>query len=470
MPSLPPAGTATSPVPTPKPKPAPTPAPKPAAPTSMNPTQWAQLVAQDLGINVNQDPNAVLDILSWMPNEEPTSSWWGGYGTAAAPTRINPLNAGDIGNFGYSGQASGLGGYANLTNAAGATAQMIGQQNMSPILAALRAGDAPGAFSKALETSPWAGSHYGGATFTAAQAESEAQGAAVTNKAAIGSGGNVSASSAVAGALSSQTNPAIVAQQNADEAIQQSLQLTPQELADQQAILKANYGYSQQQFGIQGQQLGLSQNELNQQYNQTVQQRQYQMQQDILTGQGITDSIANIMKQYGFQQQALQQATQQGLQGEAASGVYNTGTRRQFLAGQALTASQQAASEQYSLQQARLSQQQLGVTEAQQKAQYGYSQEQIQNGAKNLRLQQQALGISEAQAKTQYNNALQQLDLNSIMGADQLEEQIATLAGGGYSPLGGMISQLQSLIPGLAGAMGNSGSSLSASGGNTTGG
>lgn len=438
----------------------------------MSPTQWAQLVAQDLGINTTTDPNAVLDILGWMPHEEPASQWWGGFGTTSDPTRINPLNAGDIGQFGYAASpltgntlAGGLGTYPTLSAAAAATAQMLGQKNMASALAGLKAGDAPAQFTNDINATAWAGSKY--SPITGGQISTEAQGPAVT--AALGSG-QPGASNAVAGAIASQTNPAIVAQENAAAAIQQSLQLTPQELADQQAILAANYGYSQQQFGIQSQQLGLSQNELNQQYNQTVAQRQYQMQQDILTGQGITNSIANIMKQYGFQQQQLGIQTQQGLQGEAASGVYNTGTRTQFLGQQALTASEQAASEQYSLQQARLSQQQLGVTEAQQKTQYGYSLQQIQNGAKNLKLQQQALGISEAQAKTQYQNALQQLDLNSIMGADQLEQQIATLAGGGYSPLGGMISQLQQLIPGLAGAMGGSGSSLNAAGGNTTGG
>ena len=455
MPSLPPAGQPKTPIPTPKP-PAPKPAaPKPVAPTSMTPTQWAQLVAKDLGINVAQDPNAVLDILSWMPHEEPTSTWWGGYGTASDPTRINPLNAGDIGHFGYSGQASGLGGYANLTNAAGATAQMIGQQNMSPILQALRAGDAPGAFSKALETSPWAGSRYGGATFTAQNAEQAAQGPKVTSK--IGPGVPGGTSTAVSNLLASQTNPAVIADTAAANAVSENLALSGPELAFQQQILAKNYGYSKQQFGIQGQQLGLNMTELQQQYNQQFANYGAQKEQNVISGQAITDSINNIIKQYGFQKQQLGMQTQQGRQSLAASGVFNTGSRRQFEQQQQLTASEQLAAEKYQLQQESQARQSLGITEKQEASQYAYTQKQTQNGMKNLQLQQKSLGISEQQAATQYQNALNQLNLNNLMNVDQLQSQIFALVGGSYSPLSGIVSQLQSLIPGMAGAMKMSG-------------
>jgi len=76
---------------------------------------------------------------------------------------------------------------------------------------------------------------------------------------------------------------------------------------------------------------------------------------------------------------------------------------------------------------------------------------------KNLQLQQKSLGISEAQAATQYQNALNQLNLNNLMNVDQLQSQIFALVGGSYSPLSGIVSQLQSLIPGMTGAMKMSG-------------
>jgi hypothetical protein len=454
----------------------------------MSPTQWATLVAQDLGINVAADPNSVIDILGWMPHEENASQWWGGFGTAAAPERLNPLNAGDIGQFGYTGSpttgntlSGGLGTYPTLTAAAQAAAGMLGQSNMTPARNALLQGASPSAFTAAINSTPWAQDKY--SPITAGQAEAEAQGPTVTSKPAVGAGAP-GAAAAVSGALASQTNPAVIAQQNADQAIQQSLQLTPAELAAQQQILTQNYGYSQQQLGIQEKQLQLNIAEAEQQYNQAASQYGYQKQSDILSGQAISAAINNIATQYMFQEQGFEQSqqslnlqTKEGLQGLAASGVYNTGTRGQFQQQQAiaqagLTSQWQAATaaEKYAVLGQQQSMQQLGITEAQQASQYGYSQQQIRNGLQNLEYQNQALGISKAQAATQYQNALQQLDLNSIMGADQLETQIAALAGGGYSPLGGILGQLQTLIPGLAGAMGSSGTSLTAAGGNTTGG
>ena len=432
----------------------------------MSPTQWAQLVAKDLGINVQSDPNAAVDILSWMVHEEPTSTWWGGYGSPTNPTRLNPLNAGDFGQFGYTGQQSGLGGYPSLTNAAAASAQMIRQSNMSPILSALQQGLDPGSFSRALESTPWASSHYGGATFTAGQAEQEAQGPVVRNAAAVGSGAGA-ASSAVSQALASQTNPAVVANTAAANALAEQLQLTPQEQAFQQQILAQNYGYAQQQFGVQGQQLALQMAEQQQQQQQAAQQRHWQVLQDQYQQTGIREQMGNIRENLAntragqaLTRQGINLSERQGLQGLASSGVYNTGSRGQFEQQIQLQRSQENVAERQSEAAARqalaaenLAFHQLGVTEAQQASQYGYTQQQISNGMKNLALQQKQLGISEKEAKTQYQNALFQLNLNSLMNVDQLQQQIFALAGGGYSPLQGVIGQLQNLIPGLSGAL-----------------
>src|SRR5215831_3849238 len=142
------------------------PAPKPATPTQLSPIQWAQQVLADVGAPVTA--NTTQDILAWMVNEEPASTWWGGYGPANAPSRINPLNAGDIGHYGYHATpltgntlTGGLGTYNTLEDAAAASAQMIHQGNMSGILQALMGNANLGQFTQAVETSPWASGHYG---------------------------------------------------------------------------------------------------------------------------------------------------------------------------------------------------------------------------------------------------------------------------------------------------------------------
>jgi|SRR5215469_704052 len=433
VPYIPPPGTIISPGPTPK-----TPAKTPAkgSATSMNPTQWAELVAQDLGINVSQDPNSVQDILAWMKNEEPYQQWWGGFGTAANPGRLNPLNAGDIGKFGYSGQAGGTGTYGTLAAAAGATADMIRQQNMSPrgggILGALTSGASIDAFTRALEASPWASSHYGGRAFSAGQAVQEAQGPAVTNRAALAGGAIPPGSSIVDALLAAGVNPDVIANQEQAAAIGQAGTLNQQEADFEKQILQANYGFSQQQLALQQQQLGLQLTELEQQGTETARQRQYQIQQDILSGEAIKNAIAGINL-----------SEKQGLQGLASSGVYGTGSRGQFEQGIGLQR-----------QQEQIAMGQLETAEKAQGAQYGYTQQQIQNGERNVRMEMQKLGINAAEAQNQYQNALKQLNLNNLMNINDLQQQIFSLAGGGYSPLQAIMQQLQGLIPGLSGSLG----------------
>ena len=430
----------------------PPPASKPPAakPSSMSPTQWAQLVAKDL--NLGNNPNAVTDILSWMKNEEPTSTWWGGFGSAAAPTRLNPLNAGDIGHFGYGADpvtknvlAGGLGTYPTLTDAASASAQMIEQANMAPILQALQQGVDPAAFQAAAASSPWAGGHYAGDAFSVQEAQAEAAGKTVTGN-AVGAGGvtpgaaQQSAAATAANAIASQFGPALASSKSLSDAMLAQMQLQQQDYAQQLASLKANYGFTQQLEGVQQGEQTLQVHETEQQYNENYALRQYQLQQDTLSGQNLQNQ---------FQQILLGQ--KQGEQGLAAGGVYNTGAHGQFEQGVAL---QKAANQ--------IQQQQLGVTEAQQASQYGYTQQQVRNGLSQLALQQQKLGISDAQAATQFEEAKQQLGLGNIMSTEEMMQQIGATISGAWSPISGTISQFADMFPGVAGLIGGGAAGLAA--------
>ncbi len=437
-----------------------TPAPAPQ-PTSMTPTQWADLVLTDAGDPVNATTTS--DILAWLPSEEPTSQWWGGYGTASDPTRINPLNAGDMVNGvpqqGYSATpltlntlGGGLGTYPNLADAAAATAQMF-HTSFPGIQSALQNSEGGTQFGQALVKAGYAQSAYGGnaGIINAGAAAQAANGAAVTNPSAISN--TPSQASTIADLLGGQLTQSELSQLATTQALEGQLALTPQEYQDQLQILQQNYGYSQQQFGVQQQQLNLQKTENTQQQSQLQAAYGFQQQQNVLSGQEIQSAIQNITQNYGFQQT-------QTTSGLAASGLTNSSEATQ-------QRQQQAVQEQYSLLQESQAQQGLGISEAQQKEQLGYSQEQLQNGLTSLKQQQQSLGISEAQAQTQYNNAVQQLGLGNIMNGLQLEQQIAVMAGGGYSPISSMLGQLTNLLPQINGAFlsGSGTSSTSTSGG-----
>ncbi len=256
---------------------------------------------------------------------------------------------------------------------------------------------------------------------------------------------------AIAGALGGQLTPAELAQQQQGQLISQQLALSPAEYQAQLAILQANYGYSQQQFGIQGQQLALQGTGLQQQLANLGTTYGFQQQGDVISGQNIQGAIQNLLAGYGLEQQQLALSHTQANQGQAASGVYNTGTHTQAEQQFGIQAAQEKQAFQYGMFQEQQAQKSLGLTEAEQKQQFGYSTQQIQNGQKALDLQMQSLGISKAQAQTQYQNAVQQLGLSNLMNVNQLEQQIAIMAGGGYSPLSGMMGQLMQVLPQLSG-------------------
>ena len=238
----------------------------------------------------------------------------------------------------------------------------------------------------------------------------------------------------IAGLLGGDLTNAVQGQQQQALSLQNELALGPQALSFAQQQQGQQYGYQQQQFGVQQGGLGISGTELQQEQQHLGQQYGFQQRQDVLSGQGIQAALANLTKQYGYQLQDIGQ-------GGAASGTLTTNSNTQ---------ARERAAEQFGYQKWQLGQQQqeLKLSEAQQKEQFGYSQQQLENGKRKLALQQQSLGISEAQANTQYQNALQQLGLNNIMSVDQLKEQLGAVIGGGWSPITSFLGQLSQLLPG----------------------
>lgn len=170
--------------------------PAAGAPTSLSESQWADLLLEDIPAPVNATNERNIEV--WMENEEPPAQWWGGYGSAAAPTRLNPLNASVGSGSGGGVSAGGLGTYSNLATAAHYTAGMINQSNMAPIKTALEATDDPTDFGNAVISSPWASSHYEHevSRFTG----TPTLGPTVTNPSAIGNPGALPAATGSIGA------------------------------------------------------------------------------------------------------------------------------------------------------------------------------------------------------------------------------------------------------------------------------
>lgn len=370
---------------------------------TMNPTQWAGQVLSDLGINAQKDPNAVQDILSWMKNEEPANQWWGGFGPANAPTRLNPLNTG--GGAGYTGDpvtgnvtSGGLGTYGSLDQAAQAVATTLrdpanSQYGYAPIIQALMQGDNPQQFGQAVSASDWAGSHYAGRGWAPGQ---EAGGPAVKGGNYIGPGQQAlnafgQDTTSLAGASGNLQNTETAGQAGIAGANQQ---LSLQQLQQQYQNLLANLGIEQTGLGQQQQyqsgQYGLQQALLNLQRQYAKQQYGFQQQGDILSQQGIQEAMKNLQQQFGFSTQNIESGT-------AASGVYNTGTRKQ----EETQNYQQFLNNMFQQQQAM---KQLGLTEQEQKA--GLTQ---QLGQYGIQGQQEALTNTYQQQQLQ--NALQRLGL-----------------------------------------------------------
>ena len=119
--------------------------------SSMTNVQWAALVLQDGGWPVTQ--NNITSMLQWMASENSPATWTG---TAGAN---NPLNNG-LG----SGGGSGLGSYSDLTKAAVEVAANLhaGNNGYPAIVAAFQQSASPSVTAKAIQSSSWASSHYGG--------------------------------------------------------------------------------------------------------------------------------------------------------------------------------------------------------------------------------------------------------------------------------------------------------------------
>lgn len=487
-------------------KPTPTPTPPAATPpASMTPTQWASQVVTDLGFNPATDSNAVTDVLAWMQNEEPSSSWWGGFGTAADPTRINPLNmtGSALQNpYGYAPTpltgnqlGGGLGTYPTLQAAASAEAEGIKDtKGFAPILQALQSGAGLPAFTQALEGTGYAQSAYGGAGFSPSQAASEAGGPTVTGGVGSPTGGTsqqltpqqtqeinqyvdqYAKQNGLSPQQSSELNKLLTSavengqlqqmlgiQGATDQAgyAQQEYQNTTQQAQQQ-------YGFEQQQFGIQGQQLTNQQQAIANQQAYLKGQQGYAAAQYGQTQQSFANQLANLIAGYGFQKQQLGQQEQsaalghqQAQQGEAASGVFNTGTAKQeqeaygiTQAGFQTTAAQEAQQYQYDTKQLGIQEQQSALSYESAKSGYGYQQSQINNAVANLKTQWAQLGLSQQEAQAGLQNALTNAGLQNVMTTDQLQTQIGMMMAGMATPITSIISSLVSsgqMSPALVG-------------------
>lgn len=255
--------------------------------------------------------------------------------------------------------------------------------------------------------------------------------------------GAAGAATGVANSIQSQLTPGELANQNAAASTNLQLALLPYQEQQQQTYLTQNYQTAQQQQAVQNTQLGLQTKLSQEQYGSQKIAYKLQQEQNTLSGQNIQAAISNIVGNFGYTQQGIQS-------GAAASGTYNTKTYSNQM-------NEAQLNEQYQLFNESQQQKALGLSEQEQKNQFGYTTQQYNIGQQQLQQQYISLGLSRQQVTQQYNSAIQQLQLGSVMGADQLEGQIAAMIGGGYSPLNGMISQLTQALPFLGGLLGSGG-------------
>lgn len=178
---------------------------------SMSELDWIDLLLEDVPAPVTAQNEA--NVATWMEKEEPPGQWWGGFGSAQDPTRLNPLNA-SVGSGTDGGISSGgLGTYPDLTTAAHYTAGMIDQPNMAGIKSALESSAPSSAFGAAVVASPWASSHYGGNVGGFSQVTNP--GPTITDAQAIGAGkvepaGTAITAGATAGAGTQNTGTAVL--------------------------------------------------------------------------------------------------------------------------------------------------------------------------------------------------------------------------------------------------------------------
>ena len=156
-----------------------------------SPTQFSAALMRKLGLSTtNQDAQ---NINAWQQNE----GQWGAKGNYNAMIMHNPLNA-RLNSMPGAVPLTGTTAYPSWAEGVQATAQMIQQGNMKPILTALKANDNLASFTKALESTPWASSAYGGRSFSPpsgiyAMGDPETGGMAMPS----GSGGGVATISAM---------------------------------------------------------------------------------------------------------------------------------------------------------------------------------------------------------------------------------------------------------------------------------
>jgi cell wall-associated NlpC family hydrolase len=127
-----------------------------------NPTAFSKAVLAGLGLSATATD--VENINAWQQHE---GQWTvaGGSNPYYAPNMHDPLNTNLPMPGGHA--LKGTWSYPDWATGVKASVSTIQQGNMGAILASLKANDNIGAFTKALESSPWAGSHYGGAAFDA---------------------------------------------------------------------------------------------------------------------------------------------------------------------------------------------------------------------------------------------------------------------------------------------------------------
>jgi cell wall-associated NlpC family hydrolase len=122
------------------------------------PTQFSQAVLAGLGIG--DAVGAITDINAWQQHE----GQWGASGAYNAKVMHDPLNT-KLPEPGSSSLGGLTNSYPSWAEGVAATVSTIKQGNMAPILSALKSNASLSVFSKALESTGWAQSAYGGAAF-----------------------------------------------------------------------------------------------------------------------------------------------------------------------------------------------------------------------------------------------------------------------------------------------------------------
>jgi hypothetical protein len=129
-----------------------------AAGSITSPSDFSKAVLSGLGIGTSVAD--VTNLNAWQQHE---GQWTVSSPAYMAQNMHDPLNT--TLSMPGSKQLSGTMSYPSWQEGVSATISTIKQSNMAPILASLKANDNLASFSKALESTPWAASAYGGQSF-----------------------------------------------------------------------------------------------------------------------------------------------------------------------------------------------------------------------------------------------------------------------------------------------------------------